>query len=215
MFIRKFSYRVLPVLMIFMFSEAMAQQKVDLKKAEQNDQSLFSGPYFRGGVGFTRATYHYGSVYTDLNLSPLNFYLEYGKRMSRNFGTYFGMSANVLLKPVSLGLSDQLDQWTQASLHFGGLYYIKGGNSYFAPEVGLGIGMLETTQLSSENTLGIAATIKYGYDRHITGNFFLGLQAFLSYAHGWHQEDIDPSTGNTLSSGALMYGVALSFKFGK
>jgi hypothetical protein len=141
--------------------------------------------------------------------------MEYGTRINRNFGTYFGLTGNVLLKPVSLGISDNLDQWTHASLHLGGLYYVGGGNSYFAPELGLGIGMIETSNLSGESTLGINATLKYGYDRHITGRFFVGVQAFFTYANCWHQEDIDPATGNKLASRTLLYGVNLTFKVGK
>jgi hypothetical protein len=51
------------------------------------------------------------------------------------------MAVNALIqKNYSLGLSDELEQWTQTGLHLGGLYYIKGGNSYFAPELGLASG---------------------------------------------------------------------------
>jgi len=214
MLIRKFSFRVLLAASIFISPAALGQKKVDLSKAEQENKELFKGGYFRGGVGVSRASYNYGSLYEDLNLSPLSFTMEYGTRINRNFGTYFGLTANLLLKPVSVGLSDNLDQWTHASLHLGGLYYVKGGNSYFAPELGLGIGMLETSNLS-ENTLGVSGTIKYGYDRHLAGRFFVGVQAFFSYANCWHQEDIDPVTGNKLSSQTLLYGVHLTFKVGK
>lgn len=214
MLIRNFPFRVLLAASLFVSPAALGQKKVDLNQAEQENKELFKGGYFRGGVGVSRASYNYGSLFEDLNLSPLSFTMEYGTRINRNFGTYFGLSGNVLLKPVSVGLSDRLDQWTHASLHLGGLYYVKGGNSYFAPELGLGIAMLETSNLS-ENTLGISGTLKYGYDRHIAGRFFVGVQAFFSYANCWHQEDIDPSTGKKLASQTLLYGVNLTFKVGK
>jgi hypothetical protein len=215
--IRNFPFRGFYILSILLCSTgALAQQKVDLDKAQQENKGLFSGGYFRGGVGISRATYSYGSVYEGLNLSPLSFHLEYGKRINRNFGTYFGMAVNALIqKNYSLGLSDVLEQWTQTGLHLGGLYYIKGGNSYFAPELGVGFGMIETTVMGDESTLGISGTLKYGYDRHIAGKFFLGVQAFFSYAHGWHQEDTDPATGTTLQSSCLTYGAAFTVKFGQ
>jgi hypothetical protein len=215
MLIRNFFFRVLLATFILITPAALGQRKVDLNRAEQENKELFKGGYFRGGVGVSRANFNYGSVYEDLNLSPLTFTMEYGTRINRNFGTYFGLSGNVLLKPISLGIYDNLDQWTHVSLHLGGLYYIKGGNSYFAPEVGLGIGMIETTNLSSENTMGISGTLKYGYDRHVAGRFFVGVQAFFSYANCWHPDYIDPGTGNKLTSSTLLYGVNLTFKIGK
>jgi hypothetical protein len=215
MLIRNFSFRVLFSLLIIISAGAFGQQKVDLAKAEQENKGLFSGGYFRGGVGFSKAIHNYGSIYEELNLSPLNFTMECGTRINRSFGAYFGLSGNLLLKSVSVGLSDDLEQWSQIGLHVGGLYYIKGGNSYFAPELGLGIGMIETTLLGDENTMGVSGTLKYGYDRHITGRLFLGVQAFFSYANCWHQEYIDPATGETLTATTLMYGVVLTFKIGK
>jgi len=65
------------------------------------------------------------------------------------------------------GIPTTLQQWTQSSINLGGLIYLKGGNSYFAPEVGVSVGLIETSEMYEEGNLGVHSALKYGYDWHI------------------------------------------------
>jgi hypothetical protein len=55
MLIRNLPFRGFLILFIFCSLGAAGQQKVDLDKAQQENKGLFSGGYFRGGVGISRA----------------------------------------------------------------------------------------------------------------------------------------------------------------
>ncbi len=197
-----------------LFSLPLAgQQKVDLDKAEAENKNLFTGSFFRLGVGFSRANFNFSTTFDGQIVNPLNFNMEFGKRMNRNFGAYFAITGNVMLQPISIGLYDQMTQWSHTGMYLGGLFYVRGGNSYFAPEIGLGIITFEY-DLGGYGydvyTYGPGATLKYGYDRHIAGRVFVGVQAYISYAYTWDTEASIPTTANS-----FIYGAALNLKFGK
>ena len=205
-------YSVVFVILLNLFSLLVsAQKQVDLDAVQMKNKDLYSGGFFRGGVGFARSSFNYGTTYEGVVINPLNVNFDFGKRMSRNFGAYFAMNGNVMLRDISLGLTDRLLQWSHAGLHLGVLIYVRGGNSYFAPEVGLDIIFVEdNTAQSNINTLGPGATLKYGYDRHISGKFFVGGQFFISYAYTW-----DPDTDTPTVANSFLYGAALYIKIGK
>ena len=137
--------------------------------------------------------------------------------MNRNFGAYFSFTGNFLLKERSLGYQ-QINQWSQGNLQLGGLYYFTGGNSFFALEAGMGLLIFEYSEsqvVNPEKPLcaGPSASLRYGYERHITGRFFLGGQIFISYLHSW-QTGV-PEGSEPPAAGTFTYGVALSVKLGK
>jgi hypothetical protein len=128
-------------------------------------------------------------------------------------GAYFSLDGNVLIKEKSFGF-DRLEQWAHAGLQVGGLFYFK-GNSYFAPEVGLGIMTFEFTEYQVPGSqdpycLGFNSTLKYGYDRHLTGSVFVGGQFFLTYGYTWETDANIPANATS-----FLYGAALNLKFGK
>ncbi len=213
--IRKLPVFVLIVFLMLISFHAAGQKHVDMELAEIENKELFSGSFFRGGLGFARASYNYHDLYEDLVVGPVNFSVELGKRMNRKFGAYFSLSGNSTLKEVEVGLNDILTQWVLAGLNLGGLHYIKGGNSYFAAEIGMGLGLIETTNLATANTYGLGATFKYGYDRHIASKFFMGVQAFISYAYTWDPDQTSLSSGKNLTANAFLYGININFKIGK
>jgi len=201
------------LLLVLFVLPLTGQQKVDLDRAQAENKNLFSGSFFRGGVGFSRASFSFANTFDGQIVNPLNFNMEFGKRMNRKFGLYFAITGNVMLQPISIGLEDQMTQWSHAGMHLGGLFYIRGGNSYFAPEIGLGIITFEYDLDDSDGdfyTYGLGSTLKYGYDRHIAGKVFVGGQVYISYAYTW---DTDASVPTTASS--FIYGAALNLKFGK
>ena len=107
-----------------------------------------------------------------------------------------------------------VQQFAHAGLKLGVPFYFR-GNSYFAPELGLGIIFLEYIESGVPGTLdpycvGINPTLKYGYDRNIGGQVFVGGQMFITYAYTWETESNTPVTATS-----FVYGVAVSFKFGK
>ena len=91
MLVRKIAPKVLFLVFILISLEATAQKQVDLNALEQENPGLFSGRYFRGGVGIARASQNYGSTFTDIALSPLNLNFEFGSRINRIYGVYFGL----------------------------------------------------------------------------------------------------------------------------
>ena len=103
-------------------------------------------------------------------------------------------------------------------MRLGGTFYIKGGNSYFAPEAGLEILWFEYEDpiINSRDQplcLGLGSALKYGYDFHLSGKFFLGGQLFISYAYAWETES--PERMETPVANSFLYGAALSLKLGK
>ncbi|MEA3463419.1 MAG: hypothetical protein U9R49_16170 [Bacteroidota bacterium] len=199
----------------------MGQQKVDIEALEEENPGLFSGRYFRGGVGISGASQDFGTLYEGISVTPFNVNLEFGTRIKRTYGIYFGMCFNIMLKETYYGsgytgISTTLENWTQSSINLGGLYYLKGGNSYFALEAGVGVGVIETTEMYEEGSLGIHSALKYGYDWHVLNKFYIGAQAFIAYDYCWHDDDgIDPGTGEVLIATTFLYGVNLTIKLGK
>ncbi|MEN8200976.1 MAG: hypothetical protein ABFS28_00175 [Bacteroidota bacterium] len=194
-----------------------AQQKVDLDKAMAENPNLYTGGYTRVGIGFSSANFSYGTVFDGLSLSPLRFHLDFGKRMSRSYGIYFSMAGDVLLKEVQSGYN-LLNSWAQIGMHVGGLFYIKGGRSYIAPEAGLGIITFDyddsyTGYNEQPYCLGLGTSLKYGYDRHISGNVSLGGQLYITYNHTW-ETDI-PEGYEAYMGKCFIYGASFNLKFGK
>lgn len=214
MCIRKYFLMVLITLPTL---SAFGQQKVDLNKALAENPELYTGRFTRIGIGFSRATFSYGDYFDGLSLSPLHFHLDFGKRMNRNYGIYFSMAGDVILKEVYYG-SSLLNSWTQVGMHVGGLFYIMGGRSYIAPEAGLGINAFEIDDFYSGFTeqpycLGLGTSLKYGYDRHISGKVSLGGQIYITYNHTWES---DPPEGfEAYVASSFIYGAAFNLKFGK
>ena len=215
MLIRNLSTFVFIVFMLLISPASKGQKQVDMDMAEVSNDGLYKGNFFRAGIGLARASYNYRTVYEDIVVSPVNFNVELGKRMNRKFGAYFALSGNVVLNDVEVGLNDLLEKWAHGGTQLGGLYYIRGGSSYFAAELGMGIGLLETTNLVQRNTYGVGTALKYGYDRHIAANLFLGIQAFISFAHTWDPDQIDVQTTKQLTANSFVYGVNLNIKIGK
>jgi hypothetical protein len=213
MFIRNFPFLVIILTLVFLSGELYAQQKVDLNKAEADNPALFSGGFFRTGIGFSRTNFNYAPAFEGVVLNPLHFHMDFGKRMNRKYGAYFSLSGNVQVGERELGF-DLLKQWAHAGLHVGALFYFR-GNSYFSPEVGLGILTFEYTEYQVPGSpqpycMGINSALKYGYDRHVAGSVFVGAQAFISYGYTW---ETDVSTPANASS--FLYGASLNLKFGK
>ena len=220
MLIRKIFPKVFLLFFIFLSTAAVAQKQVDLNALEDENPRLFSGKYFRGGVGIARAAQDFGTVYEGISLTPLQVNLEFGTRIKRTYGIYFGMYLNTMLNETYYGLgytgiNTTIEAWIQSSLNLGGLFYLKGGNSYIAPEVGLAVGNIETTEFYPVGTIGVHTALKYGYDWHILNKFYLGAQAYISYDNCKHDEDYTDDTGEVLVSTTLMYGVNLTIKLGK
>lgn len=220
MLIRKIISKVFLLSLIFISAAAMGQKQVDLNALEDENPKLFSGRYFRGGVGIARATQDFGTVYDGISLTPLQVNLEFGTRIKRKYGIYFGMYLNTMLNETYYGIgytgiSTNIEAWIQSSLNLGGLFYLKGGNSYFAPEVGVAVGSIETTEFYEQGTIGIHTALKYGYDWHILSKFYLGAQAYVSYDNCKHDEQSTDDTGDVLVSNTFMYGVNLTIKLGK
>lgn len=214
MHIRKLYFFVL----IFLLTvSAFAQQKVDLDKAMAENPNLYTGRFTRIGIGFSGASFSYGDIYDGLSLSPLRVHLDFGKRMNRNYGLYFSMAGDVLLKEVHTGY-DILYSWVQIGMHVGGLIYIKGGRSYIAPELGLGLIPFDyydswTGYDEQPYTVGLGTSLKYGYDRHISGNVSLGGQLYITYNHTW-ETDV-PEGFEAYIGTCFIYGVSFNLKFGK
>ena len=206
--------RIVPILLFAcLTTELTGQKQVDLDRMEAEDKNLFAGGFSRVGIGFSRSNFSYGTTVEGVVLNPLYFNLDFGKRMNRRFGVYFGLDGNVQVKEKAFGF-DRMKTFAHAGLKVGGLFYFR-GNSYFAPEFGLGIINMEYEKYGVPGTidpycLGINPTLKYGYDRNIAGQVFVGGQMFLSYAYTWETETTTPITATS-----FVYGVAVSFKFGK
>lgn len=214
MFIRKISLFVLITLFTL---PAMGQQKVDLDAAMADNPELYTGGFTRVGIGFSSASFSYGDVFDGLSFAPLRFHLDLGKRMSRSYGIYFTFTGDVLLNEVYSGY-DQINSWVQIGMYIGGLFYIGGGRSYIAPELGLGIigfdyydsysGYTETPA-----TMGLGGSLKYGYDRHISGKVSVGGQLYITYNS---TNEMDPPSGYDPYKGkCFVYGASFNLKFGK
>ncbi|MCD4711262.1 MAG: hypothetical protein K8R52_10470 [Bacteroidales bacterium] len=220
MLIRRIFSNVLILVLTLLSVTAIGQKQVDLNALEEENPGLFSGRYFRGGIGISGASHSFGTFYEGISVSPFNVNLEFGTRIKRTYGIYFGICINMMLKETAIGsgytgIPTDLQQWTQSSINLGGLLYLKGGNSYFAPEAGVGVGLIETTEMYEEGSLGIHTALKYGYDWHILEKFYIGAQAYIGYDHCWHDDDgIDPGTGEVLIANTFMYGVNLTIKIG-
>ena len=196
---------------------ASCQKQVDMDRVMQENPELYKGSFTRFGIGFSRSSFNYSLGFDGMVLNPLHFNIDFGKRMSRQYGTYFTISGDILLKEVQDGF-DWINHWVQAGMYVGGIFYIFGGRSYISPEVGLGIHNFEYSlyQVSGSfdvYSLGIGSMLKYGYERHLTGKLFIGLQAYLSYAYTWETDAADAAEPPTVSS--FMYGFAINFKIGK
>jgi hypothetical protein len=220
MLIRNLFSKVFLLFFVFLSLNAFGQKQVDLGALENENPGLFSGKYFRGGVGIAKANQNFGSIYDGISVNPLQINLEFGTRIKRTYGIYFGICINTMLNETYYGMgytgvSTSIESWLQSSLNLGGLFYLKGGNSYFAPELGLGVGSIETTEFYEEGTLGLHTALKYGYDWHILEKFYIGAQAFISYDHCKHDEGIIDDTGDVLLATTFMYGVNLTIKIGK
>jgi len=214
MYIRKLLFFVLISTLTL---PALAQQKVDLDKALAENPNMYVGGFTRVGIGFSGASFNYGPVFEDLSLSPLRFHLDFGKRMSRSYGIYFSMAGDILLKEVYYGY-DLLNNWTQIGMHIGGLFYIKGGRSYIAPEVGLGIIVFDfedsyTGYNEQPYCMGVGTSLKYGYDRHISGNVSLGGQLYITYNHTTQSDG--PEEYDAFKATSFIYGASFNLKFGK
>lgn len=217
MLIRKFSPFVIFLLLTPCMVSVYGQQKVDIDLALANDPELFTGNFSRVGIGFSRSNFNYGTVIDGMVLNPLHMSIDFGKRMNRNFGAYFTFAGDLMLREKSFGV-DWLNSWIQAGMHVGALFYIMGGNSYFAPEIGVDILTFEYTEhqvtpLTSPFCAGLGSSLKYGYDIHLSGKIFLGGQLYISYAYSW-----ETGTQGTVQSpvaNSFIYGAALNLKFGK
>jgi len=214
MFIRKLY--VFVFISLFTLS-TFAQQKVDLDEAMAENPNMFTGGFTRVGIGFSGASFSYGDIFEGLSLSPLRFHLDFGKRMNRAYGVYFSMTGDVLLKEVYSGY-DQVTSWAQIGMHLGGLFYIKGGRSYLAPEAGLGIIAMDyydayTGWEEQPYCVGLGTSLKYGYDRHISGNVSLGGQLYITYTHAWETDA--PEGFEAYIGSCFMYGASFNLKFGK
>jgi hypothetical protein len=214
MTIRKISLFVLITLFTL---PALGQQKVDLEQAAADNPNLYTGGFSRFGIGFSGASFSYGDIFDGLSLSPLRFHLDFGKRMSRSYGIYFTITGDVLLNEVYSG-NQLMNSWAQVGMNIGGLFYIKGGRSYIAPEIGLGIiafDYYDSYSGYSEQpyTMGIGGSLKYGYDRHISGKVSLGGQLYLTYNS---TKETDPPSGYDPYKGtSFIYGASFNLKFGK
>jgi hypothetical protein len=202
---------------ILITQPASCQKQIDMDRVMQENPDLYKGTFTRLGVGFSRSSFNYGEVFKGIVLNPLHFNIDFGKRINRKYGAYFTISGDVLLKEVQEGF-DWINQWAQAGMYLGGIFYILGGNSYVAPEVGLGIFNFEYTEYQVTGSfdvysLGIGSMLKYGYERHLAGKVFLGVQAYLSYAYTWETDTADAIEPPTATS--FTYGAAINFKFGK
>jgi len=214
MYIRKLS---LFVLVCFFTLPALAQQKVDLDQALAENPNLYTGGFTRVGIGFSGVNFSYGPIIEGVSMAPLRFHLDFGKRMNRNYGIYFTMTGDVLLRDVVYG-DNFIDSWAQVGMHLGGLIYIKGGRSYIAPEAGLGIITFDyidyQTGFSEQPyCVGLGTSLKYGYDRHISGKVSLGGQLYITYTHTWEtdvHEDYEAYIGSS-----FIYGASFNLKFGK
>ena len=210
----------LPVIMlgaIFFTTPVQGQKQIDMDRVIQENPDLYRGSFTRIGVGFSRSSFKYTPLFDGVILNPLHFNIDFGKRVNQRYGTYFTISGDILLKEIQQGY-DWINQWAQAGMYVGGIFYILGGSSYISPEVGLGIHTFEYSEyLVSGSTnvyaLGIGSMLKYGYERHLTGKLFLGVQAYLSYAYTWETDAADAVEPPTVSS--FMYGAAINFKLGK
>jgi len=195
----------------------MGQQKVDLDRAMADNPELFTGGFTRLGIGFSGASFNYGDIFDGLSLSPLRFHLDFGKRMSRSYGIYFTMTGDVLLNEVLYGY-DRINSWAQIGMYVGGLFYIGGGRSYIAPEIGLGIIAFEYYDsyygyTEQPYTMGIGGSLKYGYDRHISGKVSLGGQLYITYNS---TKETDPPDGyDPYKATSFIYGASFNLKFGK
>jgi hypothetical protein len=193
------------------------QQKVDLDRALTDNPELYSGSFSRIGIGFSRSNFNYGSRLDGLVLNPLHMSIDLGKRMNRNFGAYFTIAGEVLVKEKLFGV-DLLNQWIQGGMRLGGIIYIMGGNSYFAPEVGLDLLTFtyEEYRITNPETpfcAGLGSSLKYGYDIHLSGKLFLGGQLYISYAYCW--ETGTPASIPAPTANSFVYGAALNLKIGK
>lgn len=204
--------------MIALFTiPAIAQQKVNLDQALAENPELYKGGFSRFGVGFSGATFNYGDILEGLSFSPLRIHLDFGKRMSRSYGIYFTMTGDVLINGADYGY-DLLINWTQVGMHIGGLFYIGGGRSYIAPEIGLGIIAFEyydsfSGYYEQPYCMGIGTSLKYGYDRHISGKVSLGGQLYITYNS---TSETDPPSGFEPYKGkSFIYGASFNLKFGK
>jgi hypothetical protein len=214
MIIRKFSLFVLITLFTL---PILGQQKVDLDQALAENPNLYTCGFTRLGVGISGASYSYGDIFDGLSLSPLRFHLDFGKRMSRSYGIYFTITGDVLLREVYSG-NYLMNNWAQVGMNIGGLFYIKGGRSYIAPEIGLGIIAFEyfdsySGYVEDAYTMGIGGSLKYGYDRHISGKVSVGGQLYITYTSA---NETDPPSGYDPYKGkSFIYGVSINLKFGK
>ena len=210
----------LPVIILgalFITSPAQGQKQVDMDRVMQENPDLYKGSFTRFGIGFSRSSFNYTLGFEGMVLNPLHFNIDFGKRMSQKYGTYFTISGDVLLKEVQDGF-DWINHWVQGGMYVGGIFYILGGRSYVSPEVGLGIHNFDYSlyQISGSfdvYALGIGSMLKYGYERHVTGKLYIGLQAYLSYTYTWEIDVADAVNLPTASS--FMYGIAINFKLGK
>ena len=216
MFLRNLFSFVIPIFLSLFTISAYGQKKVDIDKMLAENPELFTGRFTRIGIGFSSSNFSYGTSIDGMSVSPLRFHLDLGKRINRNYGTYFTITTDFLLKEISTGF-DQLNSWMQLGMHLGGLFYIKGGRSYIAPEVGLGMISFDYDDYNVGNiaplSAGIGSSLKYGYDRHLTGNTFIGGQLYITYTHAWDTEAPDGADAPIASS--FMYGVSFNVKFGK
>lgn len=218
MFIRKSIPWVISTMLLMLCNVGTSgQQTVNLDKALSENPELFTGNFSRIAIGFSRSSFNYGSTFDGVVLSPLHIHLDLGKRMSRNFGAYFNFSGDLLMKSKQLG-SDWMNQWIQAGLHLGGSFYFLGGNSYVAPEIGLGLfsfGYQESLSPYPDKPFcaGLSANLRYGYDWHISGKVFLGGQIYISYSHAW--ETGIPESVEAPVATSFIYGAALTLKLGK
>lgn len=211
-------HRISLFVLISLFTlPALGQQKVDLQQAAADNPNLYTGAFSRFGIGFSGASFSYGDIFDGLSLSPLRFHLDFGKRMSRSYGIYFTITGDVLLNEVYSG-NQLMNSWAQVGMNIGGLFYIKGGRSYIAPEIGLGIiafDYFDSYLVYTEQpyTMGIGGSLKYGYDRHISGKVSLGGQLYLTYNS---TKEIDPPSGYDPYKGkSFIYGASFNLKFGK
>ncbi|MCK4879341.1 MAG: hypothetical protein KAS82_01735, partial [Bacteroidales bacterium] len=86
--IRKFSSNVLILVFTLLSVTAVGQKQVDLNALEEENPGLFSGRYFRGGVGFSGASHTFGTLYEGISVNPFNLNLEFGTRIKRTYGIY-------------------------------------------------------------------------------------------------------------------------------
>lgn len=183
------------------FIPGKAQQKVNL--SDINDS--YTGGFFRVSAGIAPGKITYTDVLDSYSLTAVHFNILGGKRFGKHFAPYFHVYGNVLPKQTP-----ELLQFMVAGMGLGSNLYFLDANTYFTPEAGLAVMMIEENGGNDyTDNLGACFTFRTGRDWHIAANAFAGVQVFFSYYFARDTDD-EFARGN-----GTFYGVNLSLKLGK